>query len=165
MNKVVLLSWHYYNSKRQAGFHFLANAFRDKGFQVVFISSAISLLNFLRKDNKIYEKDFKKNTMKPMTFNGVKSIINLSIFQPAVSRDSKIIELLGYIPFDTKYSNLGEKIIVFRRIHGLSQKKLALLIGIDSTTIGSLERNKHKPSKELLEKLLSFFTSYPISLN
>jgi len=83
--------------------------------------------------------------------------------EPSISFIPKIIGFLGYIPFDTKYSSLGEKIIAFRRIHGLSQKKLSSLLGIDSTTIGSWERGEHKPSKELLEKLLSFFTSYPSS--
>ncbi len=60
--------------------------------------------------------------------------------EPSISFIPKIIGFLGYIPFDTKYNSLGETIITFRRIHGLSQKKLASLIGIDSTTIGSWER-------------------------
>jgi len=83
--------------------------------------------------------------------------------EPSISFIPKIIGFLGYVPFETKHNNLGEKIITFRRIHGLSQKKLASLIGIDSTTIGSWERGEHKPSSGLLEKLLSFFTSYPSS--
>jgi 2-beta-glucuronyltransferase len=107
MKKVVFLSWHYYNSQRQAGFHFLANAFRDKGFHTVFISSAISLLTFLRKDAKIYEKNFTKNVIKPMNFNGVESIINTSLFQPAVSRDSKILELLAKFFF--RLTNASQK--------------------------------------------------------
>ncbi len=85
--------------------------------------------------------------------------------EPSISFIPKIIDFLGYIPFKTKYNNLEEKIIAFRRIHGLSQKKLASLIGIDSTTIGSWERDEHKPSKELLEKLLSFFTAHTSSFS
>ncbi len=108
MKKVVLLSWHYYNSKRQAGFHFLANAFKDRGFQVVFISAAISLLTFLRKDSKIYEKDFSKNVIKPMNFNGVKSVINTSLFQPAVSRNSKVLELLAKVFFKLSITSKKE---------------------------------------------------------
>lgn len=60
--------------------------------------------------------------------------------EPSISYIPKIIEFLGYIPFETTFNSLGEKIIAFRRIHGLTQKKLASLIGIDSTTIGSWER-------------------------
>jgi len=83
--------------------------------------------------------------------------------EPSISFIPKIIDFLGYSPFETEQSSLGAQIITFRRIHGLSQKKIASLIGIDSTTIGSWERDEHKPSKELLEKLLSFFNFYPSS--
>ncbi len=83
--------------------------------------------------------------------------------KPSISYIPKIIEFLGYIPFDTKYNSLREKIIIFRQIHGLSQKKLASLIGIDSTTIGSWERGENKPTKEFLERLLLFFTTYSSS--
>jgi len=64
--------------------------------------------------------------------------------EPSISFIPKIIEFLGYIPFETKYNSLGERIIIFRRIHGLSQKKLASLIGIDSTTIGVLSVSVHE---------------------
>ena len=73
--------------------------------------------------------------------------------EPSISYIPKIIEFLGYTPFDTKYNSLGEKIITFRRIHGLSQKKLALLIGIDSTTIGSRREVNTSQSRHFLTNL------------
>ena len=79
--------------------------------------------------------------------------------EPSISFIPKIIGFLGYIPFETEHSSLGEKIIFFRRIHGLSQKKLANELDIDHSTLGGWERGKHKPSKELLEKLLLLFAS------
>jgi len=110
MKKVVFLSWHYYNSKRQAGFHFLAKAIKEKGFKVVFISSVISLFTYYRKDLKIYEKDFNKNVLKPITFNGVKSIVNLSILPPPISRSSKTLEFLSKILFRLNKASIKELI-------------------------------------------------------
>ncbi|MFB0565688.1 MAG: helix-turn-helix transcriptional regulator [Candidatus Aminicenantaceae bacterium] len=79
--------------------------------------------------------------------------------KPSLPFIPKIIEFLGYIPFDTESNSLGEQIIIFRRIHGLSQKKLARFLGIDYTTIGHWERGEHWPSKKLFDKLISLFTS------
>lgn len=48
--RVVLLSGHYLGSKRRAGFHHLANAFWNLGWDVTFATVAISLLSRLRGD-------------------------------------------------------------------------------------------------------------------
>jgi len=76
--------------------------------------------------------------------------------EPSISFIPKIIKFLGYIPFETKQDSLGKKIITFRRIHGLSQKKLASLLEIDSTTLGSWKRGEHKPTKQLYKKLATY---------
>lgn len=113
-----------------------------------------------RLDLKIFQKDVAKK------IGIVESTIWLwenNRVEPSISFIPKIIDFLGYIPFETEQSCLGKKIITFRRIHGLSQKKLAALIGIDSTTIGSWERCENKPTKQLLDKLISFITSIPSS--
>ena len=81
--------------------------------------------------------------------------------EPSISFIPKIIEFLGYIPFKTKYNSLGEKIIAFRRIHGLSQKKLACELGIDHSTLGGWERGEHRPIKQLYDRLISFLVNYP----
>src|SRR5215471_4527058 len=47
---VVLISGHYYGSKRRAGFHHLANAYWNLGWHVTFATVAISLLSRLRGD-------------------------------------------------------------------------------------------------------------------
>lgn len=36
--------------------------------------------------------------------------------------------------------NLGDKIREYRRIHGLTQKELAQLVGVDQTTLADWER-------------------------
>ena len=48
--RVILLSGHYLGSKRRAGFHHLANAFWNLGWDVTFATVAISLLSRLRGD-------------------------------------------------------------------------------------------------------------------
>lgn len=45
--------------------------------------------------------------------------------KPSLARIPKIIEFLGRDPFEKKTENLGEKIREYRRVHGLTQKKLA----------------------------------------
>lgn len=48
--RVVLISGHYLGSKRRAGFHHLANAFWNLGWDVTFVTAAISTLSRLRGD-------------------------------------------------------------------------------------------------------------------
>ena len=79
--------------------------------------------------------------------------------EPSILYIPEIIKFLGYIPFKTKTDSLREQIILYRRLHGLTQKKLAQLLGVDFTTIGHWERGEHWPQKQLLDKLISLFTS------
>jgi 2-beta-glucuronyltransferase len=48
--RVILISGHYLGSKRRAGFHHLAEAYRRAGWDVTFVTAAISLLSRLRRD-------------------------------------------------------------------------------------------------------------------
>lgn len=52
MKRIVLLSVHYLESKRRAGFHWLADAYWREGWDVTFITNAISPLSRLRKDHR-----------------------------------------------------------------------------------------------------------------
>jgi transcriptional regulator with XRE-family HTH domain len=65
----------------------------------------------------------------------------------------KVIEFLGYKPFDLPEETIGDKIKAYRKEHGLSQRKLAKLLSVDQTTIRDWERNKHKPSKKLFSTI------------
>jgi transcriptional regulator with XRE-family HTH domain len=81
--------------------------------------------------------------------------------KPSLTQIPKIIEFLGYNPYETPFKSLGEKIMSFRRIHGLSRKKLAMLVGIDHSTIKSWERGEHSPREKTLNKLMFFVDSCP----
>lgn len=61
--------------------------------------------------------------------------------------------------------SLADKIRDYRRLHGLSQKKLAGLLEIDQTTLAGWERGENQPIKRNLEKILTFVTSYPSSIS
>ncbi len=68
-----------------------------------------------------------------------------------------IIDFLEYIPFDTEFEDLGQKIRAYRHFMGLRQKDLARLLGVDPCTICSWERGKHKPEKKHTKGLDAFF--------
>ena len=73
--------------------------------------------------------------------------------KPKVYLLPKIIEFLGYIPFEVPSKTIGDRIKSYRKEHGLSQRKLARLLGVDQTTIRDWESGKHKPIKKLLKRI------------
>lgn len=67
----------------------------------------------------------------------------------------KIIEFLGYFPFEINTRTIGGQIKKYRYLNGLSQDQLAYLLGVNESTIFHFENNKHKPKKGTLTKLKS----------
>jgi DNA-binding XRE family transcriptional regulator len=80
--------------------------------------------------------------------------------KPSLAQIPKIIEFLGRDPFEKKAENSGTKIKEYRRVHGLTQKKLAELLAIDQTTLAAWERGEHQPTKRLFRKLTSVFAPF-----
>jgi transcriptional regulator with XRE-family HTH domain len=76
--------------------------------------------------------------------------------RPSLAQIPKIIEFLGRDPFEKQTENLGDRILEYRRIHGLTQKKLSEQLGVDPTTLAGWERGEHKPTKRLLDRLSKF---------
>jgi len=62
-------------------------------------------------------------------------------------------------------NDLGDRIREYRRVHGLSQKKLADLLAVDQTTLAAWERKEHQPTRRLLNMLISLVTSLPPSVS
>jgi transcriptional regulator with XRE-family HTH domain len=83
--------------------------------------------------------------------------------RPSLAQIPKIIEFLGRDPFEKNVQKIGDRIREYRRIHGLTQRRLAAQLGIDNTTLGSWERGEHRPIKELFSKLSSVLTAFPAS--
>ena len=82
--------------------------------------------------------------------------------KPSLAQIPKIIEFLGRDPFEKKTENLGDRIREYRRIHGLTQKRLAEQIGVDQTTLAGWERGQHRPAKRYLSNLALNFPAFPL---
>lgn len=77
--------------------------------------------------------------------------------QPQIQYYPKLIEFLGYFPFDIDTSIIGGRIKMFRYKNGLRQRKLGKLLGVDESTISSWERNENTPLEIHMKKLLKLF--------
>ena len=60
MKKVMLITYHHCDSKRKAGFHWLADAFYKMGWEVTFFTAAISYLSYLNRNFRIKYLDKRK---------------------------------------------------------------------------------------------------------
>lgn len=67
--------------------------------------------------------------------------------QPRLYLMPKIVQFLGYTPFPPEAEHtIGEAIKAYRLMHGLSQRKLAKVLGIDPTTLARGESDNSKIS-------------------
>jgi len=62
-----------------------------------------------------------------------------------------ILQFLGYVPACLEGKTLGERIVAARRVQGLSQRKLAAMLGIDPDTLAKWEREEREPGKGELD--------------
>jgi DNA-binding transcriptional regulator YiaG len=76
---------------------------------------------------------------------------------PRIRHLPKVINFLGYQPWDEGCRTLSERLVKQRQKLGLSQKKLAIQIGVDPCTIRSWEKGRHKPRKPSLRILAVLF--------
>jgi transcriptional regulator with XRE-family HTH domain len=72
---------------------------------------------------------------------------------PALRFIPAIIGFLGCVPDAIHGRTLGERILAFRQLHGLTQDQLAARLGVDPSTIASWEQGKHQPSGSLQRRL------------
>jgi DNA-binding XRE family transcriptional regulator len=68
----------------------------------------------------------------------------------------RIIEFLGYEPQMPKPSTLGDRILQYRHIKGISQKELAKQMGIDPGTLSRLERERGSCVTLVTRKVTAF---------
>ena len=61
----------------------------------------------------------------------------------------KIVEFLDYVPCNIEPKTLGERIVNYRRLLGITQKELAYRLGVDPSTLARWERNNGRPLKKL----------------
>jgi transcriptional regulator with XRE-family HTH domain len=85
--------------------------------------------------------------------------------QPKLYLIPKIIRLLGYDPFASiATATPGQRIKAFRRLHGLSQKKLAKQLGIDPTTLARWEKCMARSPKGLRIQVDALLTCAVLSV-
>jgi transcriptional regulator with XRE-family HTH domain len=73
---------------------------------------------------------------------------------PSIRFMPALVQFLGYDPADSTVTTLGEKIKKYRIEHGLSQKRLAIQMGMDSLTVRRLEYNRGKPTRRILKQII-----------
>ncbi len=73
-------------------------------------------------------------------------------FGPALWQWPAIVRFLGYLPFSTD-GDLPDKLKAYRRVHGLSQVRLARLIGVDPSTVWHWEQGHSQPTDERAEEI------------
>ncbi len=95
--RVVLLSGHYYGSKRRGGFHWLADAYRELGWDVLFVTTCVSLLSVMKKDRRL-EEPLREKAGRFETFRpGVDSFVLFTPWHPANLRNGFLNALSGPI--------------------------------------------------------------------
>jgi len=82
---------------------------------------------------------------------------------PAIRCIPAILTFLGYDPFPPAQS-LSERLVTTRKMLGLSQQSMALVLGVDPGTCQSWEAGQHEPtgrSVDLIERFLSVSGNSP----
>lgn len=65
---------------------------------------------------------------------------------PQIQFYPRIIDFLGYYPFQTNDKTIGGQLRRYRYENGLSHRKLSKMTGIDPGTLAAWENNKRLPS-------------------
>jgi transcriptional regulator with XRE-family HTH domain len=60
---------------------------------------------------------------------------------------------------------LGEKIVYYRWLKGMTQKELAGQLGVDPTTLAKWERGEREPRGAYRERVISFLDSITLPLS
>jgi len=92
--RVVLVSYHYFASKRKAGFHFLADAYRNLGWEVLFVTAPISWISFLRRDPR-FEYPVRRDARSMRDHGGgLRSYVLFTTYHPANLRLNALNQLV-----------------------------------------------------------------------
>lgn len=73
----------------------------------------------------------------------------------------KIMDFLGHIPSFYARETLGQRMAIYRLLHGLSKRKFANLLGVAAETLRKWERGESEPEAEKMEKVEKLLTETP----
>jgi DNA-binding XRE family transcriptional regulator len=82
---------------------------------------------------------------------------------PRIKYIPALITFLGFYPFDHETDTLGGKFTRYKNEHGLSDRNLAKLLGLDEGTVVRWVRNKRVPAKKRLKFVLSGINKEEVS--
>ena len=77
--------------------------------------------------------------------------------QPQINYFPRIMEFLGFFPFEFDMSTFIGKLKTYRYRNGLSHKRLEKILNVDATTIRGWEFGERQPLKGMLSKLNKIF--------
>jgi transcriptional regulator with XRE-family HTH domain len=75
---------------------------------------------------------------------------------PAIRYIPAIVQFLGYDPLPAT-SSLPERLAAARRVLGLSQRKMAVKLGVDPATLMGWEAGRHQPTGKSLDLIERVF--------
>jgi 2-beta-glucuronyltransferase len=88
LKRVLLVSGHYLQSERKAGFHWLAEAYWSMGWDVTFVTASLSWLSVLRKDSRLgYPVREEANRLVPVR-GRLSSFVLFTAYHPANLRSN-----------------------------------------------------------------------------
>jgi len=95
MKRVVLVTNQYYESPNKAGFHFLADAFWNAGWDVTFFTESISWISWLRRDARFASAIFSHANRLTQLKERFASYVWLTPFHPVNFRNTLLNRLTG----------------------------------------------------------------------
>lgn len=103
--RVVLVTGHYWHSKRRAGFHWLADAFHRLGWEVLFFTASLSWLSYLRRDYRLsYPSLWRERNQLSPAAAGLFSFVWFTPYHPANLRSGLLNRLSK--PLFARYGDL-----------------------------------------------------------
>lgn len=103
MKRVILVTGHYFESKRKAGFHWLAEAYWKAGWEVIYFTAPISWLSWLRRDHRFNYPIFQEANKIKWVREGLASYLWFTPLHPINFR-SELLNNLSYKLF-SNYGN------------------------------------------------------------
>ncbi|MFA4849336.1 MAG: hypothetical protein WC626_06370 [Methanoregula sp.] len=128
MKKVVLISGHHIQSKRKAGFHWLAYAFSNKNWDIVFITAPIRYSAWFLGDHRTQCFSLQNvNQPEKIPNSNITSYVFMTLLNPISSNNkffkylsSPLIKLYGRIlPKNLKFLITNADIIIFESTEAL----------------------------------------------
>jgi 2-beta-glucuronyltransferase len=89
MVNVILISAHYFLSRRKAGFHWLAESFANKlSWNVLFVTAPISLISWFCRDHRFEHPIFEQSKKVICITDHIRSYVYLTPFAPLPSKNT-----------------------------------------------------------------------------